>query len=99
VISYNVSGAPFLLLAVGEVACPRFRTSKRTRLLASYFVVCVGCFPSGVDHLRAWLRAEYHRRSAERCEAESTGPIELPSVELYRAMLESPVQASPALKQ
>jgi hypothetical protein len=67
--------------------------------LCSY--VCVGCFLSGVDHLRARLRegAEYHRRSAERCEAESTGPIELPSVELYRAMLESPVQVAPTLKQ
>jgi hypothetical protein len=62
--------------------------------------VCDDCLERGEEHLRARLRkaAEHSRQHAEKCEAEAAGPIDLPSIDLYRALLRSPSLAAPTLK-
>lgn len=51
--------------------------------------VCDACIERGEQALRAHLRkqAENHRRSAALRDAEAEGPIDLPSIELYRSAL------------
>jgi hypothetical protein len=62
--------------------------------------VCDECLALGEAHIRARLRkaAALSRQHAAQCEADAAGPIELPSIDLYRVMLNQPAQPVSGLK-
>jgi hypothetical protein len=61
--------------------------------------LCDACLTGGAARIRERQQrmAIHHRQCAIRCEADAVGPIEMPSIELYRTMLSNPIQLPAAL--